>query len=99
MLPIRANAGTPINENNPNDARALLAYYNREQYPSPALFYGEAFTDMYAGLDPEEPYIDEKPKYERDYEQGKYVIVNQFENAVQNTHDDHKGFFPTNDRC
>ncbi|PRP67978.1 glycosyltransferase family 117 protein [Nonlabens agnitus] len=94
MLPIRANAGTPINENNPNDARALLAYYNREQYPSPALFFGEAFTDMYAGLDPDDPYIDEKPKYERDYEQGKYVIVNQFENALQNTHDDHKGFFP-----
>ncbi|SCY39155.1 Uncharacterized membrane protein YfcA [Nonlabens sp. Hel1_33_55] len=94
MLPIRANAGTPINENNPNDARALLAYYNREQYPAPALFFGEAFTDMYAGLDPEDPYIDEKPKYERDYEQGKYVIVNQFENALQNTHDDHKGFFP-----
>ncbi|GAL00048.1 putative membrane protein [Nonlabens ulvanivorans] len=55
MLPIRANAGTPINENNPNDARALLAYYNREQYPAPALFYGEAFTDIYAGLDPEAP--------------------------------------------
>ncbi|GAK76683.1 membrane protein [Nonlabens ulvanivorans] len=55
MLPIRANAGTPINENNPNDARALLAYYNREQYPAPALFYGEAFTDIYAGLDPETP--------------------------------------------
>ncbi len=94
MLPIRANAGTPINENNPNDARALLAYYNREQYPSPALFYGESFTDIYAGLDPDEPYIDEAPKYERDYELGKYVIVNQYENAIQNTHDDHKGFFP-----
>jgi len=94
MLPIRANAGTPINENNPNDARALLAYYNREQYPSPALFYGESFTDMYAGLDPDEPYVDEKPKYERDYDLGKYVIVNQFENAVQNSNDAHKGFFP-----
>ncbi len=94
MLPIRANAGPPINENNPNDARALLAYYNREQYPSPALFYGESFTDMYAGLDPDEPYIDEAPKYEKDLELGKYVIVNQYENAIQNTHDDHKGFFP-----
>ncbi|BAO55119.1 glycosyltransferase family 117 protein [Nonlabens marinus] len=94
MLPIRANAGTPINENNPNDARALLAYYNREQYPAPALFYGEAFTDMYAGLDPDEPYIDEKPKYERDYGAGKYVIVNDYKNAVQNTNDAHKGFFP-----
>lgn len=94
MLPIRANAGPPINENNPNDARALLAYYNREQYPSPALFYGESFTDIYAGLDPEEPYVDEKPKYERNYETGKYVIVNDYKNAVQNSHDDHKGLFP-----
>ncbi|AZQ42921.1 glycosyltransferase family 117 protein [Nonlabens ponticola] len=94
MLPIRANAGTPINENNPNDARALLAYYNREQYPSPALFYGESFTDIYAGLDPDEPYVDEKPKYEKDLEQGKYVIVNNYKDALQNTHDDHKGFFP-----
>ncbi len=33
MLPIRANAKTVVNENNPADARALLAYYNREQYP------------------------------------------------------------------
>ena len=32
MLPIRANAKTPINENNPSDAREVLAYYNREQY-------------------------------------------------------------------
>ena len=94
MLPIRANAGTPINENNPNDARALLAYYNREQYPSPALFYGSAFTDIYAGLDPTDPYLDEKPKYEKDYETGTYVIVNNFKNAIQNTHDDHKGLFP-----
>jgi hypothetical protein len=94
MLPIRANAGTPINENNPDDARALLAYYNREQYPSPALFYGKAFTDMYAGLDPDEPYVDEKPKYEKDYESGTYVIVNQYEGALQNTHEDHNGLLP-----
>ncbi|WP_194850321.1 glycosyltransferase family 117 protein [Nonlabens antarcticus] len=94
MLPIRANAGTPINENNPNDARALLSYYNREQYPAPALFYGESFTDMYSGLDPDEPYIDEKPKYERNYETGEYVIVNEYKNAVQNTNNAHKGVFP-----
>jgi len=31
MLPIRANANTTINENNPSSARELLAYYNREQ--------------------------------------------------------------------
>ncbi len=94
MLPIRANAGPPINENRPEDARSLLAYFNREQYPSAPLFYGKSFTDSYAGLDPENPYIDDKPKYERDYEQGKYVIVNQYKNAMQNTHDDHNGWLP-----
>ncbi len=101
MLPIRANAGTPINENNPNDARALLAYYNREQYPSAGLFYAESFTDMYAGLNPDDPttvdnesYKDEKPKYERDEKLGKYVIVNQYKDAIPDTHHDHKGFFP-----
>ena len=48
MLPIRANANTVINENAPTDARALLAYYNLEQYPDTHLFYGPMFTDMYA---------------------------------------------------
>ncbi len=94
MLPIRANAGTPINENNPDDARALLAYYNREQYGETALFYGSAFTDMYAGLDPDNPFKDGKPKYEKNYETGTYDIVNNFKNSVQNSHDDHKGWFP-----
>lgn len=94
MLPIRANAGTPINENKPDDARSLLAYYNREQYPSAPLFYGESFTDQYAGLNPDDPFRDEKPKYEKDYKLGKYVIVNKFENALQNSNPDHIGVLP-----
>lgn len=40
MLPIRANANVVINENDPSDARELLAYYNLEQYPETHLFYG-----------------------------------------------------------
>ena len=35
MLPIRSNAGTTINENHPDNAQELLAYYNREQYGGP----------------------------------------------------------------
>jgi hypothetical protein len=38
MLPIRANANTPINENKPSDAAEVLAYYNREQYGVNPLF-------------------------------------------------------------
>lgn len=94
MLPIRANANTVINENNPNNARELLAYYNREQYPETHLFYGPQFTEMYSGLDENNPYIDDKPKYEKDEAAGKYVIVNDYKNAKQNTDDAHKAILP-----
>jgi len=94
MLPIRANAGTVINENNPNNARELLAYYNREQYPETHLFYGPLFTETYAGLDLDSPYKDDKPKYEKDQKTGKYIIVNNFKNAVQNLDNNHKAFLP-----
>lgn len=94
MLPIRANAGTTINENNPNNARELLAYYNREQYPETHLFYGPQFTELFGSLDPSNPYVDGKPNYEKDEENGKYVIVNEWKNAVQNTEDRHKSFLP-----
>ena len=94
MLPIRANAGTVINENNPNNARELLAYYNREQYPETHLFYGPLFTETYVGLDPNNPYKDDKPKYEKDEKAGKYVIVNNYKNASQNTDDSQKALLP-----
>lgn len=94
MLPIRANANVVINENRPSDAAEVLAYYNREQYGEQKLFYGPMFSDVYAGLDADNPYQDEKPNYQRDYKTGKYVIVNNYKNAKQNTDDNHKGFLP-----
>ena len=94
MIPIRANANTVINENSPTDARALLAYYNLEQYPETHLFYGPLFSDVYAGQDQTEPYVDDKPKYERDYKKGKYVIVNHWENARINSNSKHRGILP-----
>ena len=94
MIPIRSNANTVINENAPSDARLLLAYYNLEQYPETHLFYGPMYSDMYAGQDPEVPYKDDKPKYERDLKTGKYIVVNHWEKARYNTHQDHKGFLP-----
>lgn len=94
MLPIRANAGTVINENDPNNARELLAYYNREQYPETKLLYGPHFTEKYASLDPVTPYVDDKPNYDKDEETGKYIIVNNWEGTKQNTDDAQKGFLP-----
>src|SRR5690606_22056850 len=76
MLPIRANAQTVVNENNPADARALLAYYNREQYPgvdSPV--YGAYYSDAFAPAGEDR---DDSPKYEKDLKLGKYVIVNKY---------------------
>jgi len=94
MLPIRANANVIINENNPSNARELLAYYNLEQYPKTHLFYGPQFTDMYSGLDENNPYVDDKPKYERDFEKGKYIIVNDYKNNNQNYNSKHASLLP-----
>ncbi|MDT0643399.1 DUF2723 domain-containing protein [Zunongwangia sp. F363] len=94
MLPIRSNAPTVINENSPDNARELLAYYNREQYGETHLFYGPQWSEMYSGLDEDNPYMDAKPKYEKNEELGKYVIVNDYKNARQNLDDDHKAFLP-----
>ncbi|WP_452223920.1 DUF2723 domain-containing protein [Lacinutrix chionoecetis] len=96
MLPIRANANVVINENNPSSARELLAYYNLEQYPKTHLFYGPLFTNQYAPLNPDkkDAYVDDKPKYEKDFDQGKYVIVNDYKDAIQNHHYDHAAILP-----
>ena len=94
MLPIRANANVVINENNPSSARELLAYYNLEQYPETHLFYGPQFTDMYSGLDENNPYKDDKPKYEKDEEKGEYVIVNDYKNYKQNYNSTHASILP-----
>jgi hypothetical protein len=94
MLPIRANANVVINENNPSSARELLAYYNLEQYPETHLFYGPQFTDQYAYLDENNPYLDDKPKYEKDETKGKYVIVNDYKNAKQNYNSKHASVLP-----
>ena len=94
MIPIRSNANTVINENAPSDARALLAYYNLEQYPDTHLFYGPMYSDAYAGQDPDQPYKDDKPKYEKDLIKNQYVIVNDWESGKINSNNEHLGFLP-----
>ena len=94
MIPIRSNANTVINENAPSDARALLAYYNLEQYPDTHIFYGPMYSDAYAGQDPDKPYKDDKPKYEKDLKTKKYIIVNDWKSGKINSNTNHVGLFP-----
>ncbi|WP_027125665.1 glycosyltransferase family 117 protein [Gelidibacter mesophilus] len=94
MLPIRANAKVVINENDPSNARELLAYYNLEQYPETHLFYGPLFTEQYTGLDANDPYVDDKPNYEKDKAAGKYVIVNDYKNSKQNFNSEQAAILP-----
>ncbi|ARV06661.1 hypothetical protein BTO04_08125 [Polaribacter sp. SA4-10] len=91
MLPIRANANTTINENNPSSARELLAYYDREQYGDANVFYDTYYSNDRTP-NAENPYKDDKPKYEQI--NGKYVIVNNYKNVIPNYSDKHKGFIP-----
>jgi len=93
MLPIRANADTIINENNPSSARELLAYYNREQYGDANVFYDKYYSVAFdREQDASQPFKDDKPKYEK--KNGKYVIVNKYKNVIPNYSNKHKGFIP-----
>ncbi|NNF85172.1 MAG: DUF2723 domain-containing protein [Winogradskyella sp.] len=94
MLPIRANANVVINENDPSDARELLAYYNLEQYPETHLFYGPQFTEIYSGADENQPFVDDKKNYEKDYKTGKYVVINEWKNTKQNYNSEHAAILP-----
>ncbi|MDN5349161.1 MAG: hypothetical protein PWQ54_557 [Bacteroidales bacterium] len=76
MLVIRANANTPINENNPNDAITMLAYLNREQYGTWPLIHGPYYNA------PEVDREDGKPIYIKDEAKGKYIITDYRHNVI-----------------
>ena len=44
MIVIRANAGTPINENDPSSVASMLSYLKREQYGDRPLFSGPRYN-------------------------------------------------------
>jgi len=81
MLVIRANANTPINENDPSDAVSLLAYLNREQYGTWPTLYGQYYDSP---LDEQKPYKDGNPIYVKDTKSGKYVITDDRKRTIAN---------------
>lgn len=91
MLVIRANANTPINENNPDDAISLLSYLNREQYGSWPIFTGQYYN---APIDPQNPADDGSPIYIRDNQKGKYVITDERKNSITRYDSRFKTFLP-----
>ena len=68
ILVIRANANTPINENDPKDALSLLSYLNREQYGTWPLLSGQYYNA------PRVEFLNGNPIYMKDLEKGKYVV-------------------------
>ena len=76
MLVIRANANTPINENDPKDALALLSYLNREQYGTWPLLEGQYYNA------PRIDYKNGNPVYMKDVAKGKYVIKDDKKGTV-----------------
>ena len=70
MLVIRSNAHVPINENAPKDALAMKAYLGREQYGAWPLLHGPYYNAPV--IDAE----DGKPVYGKNFETGRYEIIN-----------------------
>ncbi|MDR0385915.1 MAG: DUF2723 domain-containing protein [Prevotellaceae bacterium] len=46
MIVIRSSAGTPMNQNRPDNVFSLIKYINREQYGSAPLISGPYYTDV-----------------------------------------------------
>lgn len=87
MLAIRANANTPINENEPKDAISMLSYLKREQYGSWPLVYGAYYTGKYYDV------TEGSPVYKKDKVKGRYVEIAK--NPGEPVYDDNvKTLFP-----
>ncbi|MDG1881138.1 MAG: DUF2723 domain-containing protein [Schleiferiaceae bacterium] len=91
VLAVRSNANTPIDENNPEDAMALLSYYNRDQYGDWPILFGQSFNSQ---LDSKKPYTDGPPAYAFSKESGEYEITNNGKASKPNYSKNDISFFP-----
>lgn len=81
-IPIRATAGTTLNNSNPDNAFTLNSYLNRDQYGAMPLFYGPYFdAEIIERKDKGTMYIRGEKRYEESGKRLKYVY-------------DHNTFFP-----
>lgn len=60
---VRASAGVPINQGNPETTFSLLNYLNREQYGSRPILYGANFASVVTGYQERETWIAQNGKY------------------------------------
>ncbi|MBI3510534.1 MAG: DUF2723 domain-containing protein [Bacteroidetes bacterium] len=81
VLAIRAQAGTPINEDAPKNSISMLSYLNREQYGDWPLMYGPYYNSP---LDANHPTLDGDPTYVRSDAAKKYIVSNTKTGTVEN---------------
>ena len=98
VIPIRANANTPMNLNDPDNAIGMLDYYNREQYGDWPTSYGQNYTaylDNY-GIEKNDDGSYKTKKtgdiYEKNEKTGRYDIVGERFDYVYAK--EHVGFLP-----
>jgi hypothetical protein len=81
-IPIRATAGTNLNNSNPDNAFTFNSYLNRDQYGQMPLFYGPYFdANIIERKDNGTMYIKGEKRYEESGKRPKFVF-------------DHNTFFP-----
>jgi len=73
MSILRANANTPLNENDPSNTFNLLSYLGREQYGSSPLLYGPYYNAPLNSSSPDRGIKKGRSVYAK--KDGKYVVI------------------------